>query len=169
VTNDDYREKIMEQMGRFFFATNTPFTHVEHPEFIKFVSLSRPGYKPPNRKWISNEILDDVHTKVVEKYKHELSGQPVTMFLDDWSNVHNEPIVCSCAVLPNGDTYLIDSFDTCACPHTAENLADLAKRSVLKCQCEYGASVHSFVRDNHRRRKGSVAGGAPWRVRSTSL
>ena len=159
----------MEQMGRFFFATNTPFTHVEHPEFIKFVSLSRPGYKPPNRKWISNEILDDVHTKVVEKYKHELSGQPVTMFLDDWSNVHNEPIVCSCAVLPNGDTYLIDSFDTCACPHTAENLADLAKRSVLKCQCEYGASVHSFVRDNHRRRKGSVAGGAPWRVRSTSL
>ena len=73
-TNESYAEKIREQMGRFFLATNTPFTHVEHPEFVKLVGLLRPGYKPPSRKQIANEILDEVHDKVFEQCKNELNG-----------------------------------------------------------------------------------------------
>lgn len=56
-TSDAYGEKIGEQIGRYFFATNTPFSHVEHPEFIKLCHLMRPGYEPPTRKQLGEEVL----------------------------------------------------------------------------------------------------------------
>jgi len=42
-TSDTYVHKINEKIGRYFFATNTPFLRVEHPEFIKLCQLLRPG------------------------------------------------------------------------------------------------------------------------------
>lgn len=147
-TSDAYAERIDEQIGRYFFATNTPFTHIEHPEFIKLCQLMRPGYQPPSRKQLSEKILDSVHEKLTVEVKQELNGQVVSMCLDGWSNVHMEPIVCSSAVLQTGVTYLIDSFDTSGSSHTAEYLAELATKSIQNCKSTFGADVRSFVTDN---------------------
>lgn len=89
-----------------------------------------------------------VHEKVLTECKQDLQGQVVSMCLDGWSNVHNEPIVCCSAVLPTGATYLVDTVDTSGSPHTAENLADLVKQGIRKCKSTFGAEVHSFVTDN---------------------
>ena len=45
VTTTEQREKFDEQVGRFFYATNSAFRMVEHPKFIKLLQLLRPGYK----------------------------------------------------------------------------------------------------------------------------
>lgn len=72
---------------------NTPFTHNEHPEFIKLYQLVRPGYQSPSRKLLSDRILDSIHEKLTAEVKQELTGQVVSMCLDGWSDVHMEPIV----------------------------------------------------------------------------
>ena len=121
-TSNAYVDKINKQIARYFFATNTPFLHVKHPEFIKLCQLLWPGYKPPTRKQLGGNILDQVHNTVLGDSKEQLEGQTAAMCLDGWSNVCNEPIVCASAALPTGATYLIDSVDTSGSPHTADNL-----------------------------------------------
>ena len=42
-------ELLDEQIARYFYATNTPFVAVEHPEFVKLINMLRPCYSPPSR------------------------------------------------------------------------------------------------------------------------
>jgi len=125
-TSDAYAERIGEQIGRYFFATNTPFSHADREEFIQMYNVMRPGYQPPSRKQLSEGILGSV---------------VVSMCLDGWSNVHMEPIVCCSVVLPSGATYLVDTVDTSGSSHTAEYLAELARNSICKCKSLFGAEV----------------------------
>lgn len=62
-TSSVYAQTIDEQIVRYFYATNTPFNHVRHPEFIKFCSLLRPGYTPPSERRLAGELLDTLHKK----------------------------------------------------------------------------------------------------------
>lgn len=48
-TSAEYKESLDEQVARFIFATNSSFTTVEHPEFIKLMTMLRNGYQPPSR------------------------------------------------------------------------------------------------------------------------
>jgi len=147
-TSDAYAAKIDNQLACYFFATNTPFQHIEHPEFKKVCEIMRPRYTPPSRKQLAGPILDEVYSSEIVKCRNLLQGQIVSLCLDGWSNVHNEPVVCSAAVLPGGDTYLVDTYDTSGSPHTADYLATLARSSIRKCKAEYGATVKSVVTDN---------------------
>jgi len=57
-TSDEYSQKLATQIGRYFFVTNTPFSHVDHPEFIKLCQMLRPGYKPISQRQLGEKILD---------------------------------------------------------------------------------------------------------------
>ena len=57
-------------------------------------------------------------------------------------------VVCFAAVLPDGDTYLVDTYNTSSSPHPAKYLATLARSSIHMCKAEYGATVKSVVIDN---------------------
>lgn len=94
------KHKIDLQVARYFYATNTPFRHCEHPEFIKLMQLSRPGYSPPNRKNMGGKMLDEVHVTVKSDMEKYLRGKVVCMALDGWSNIRNEPIVCVSVTIP---------------------------------------------------------------------
>ena len=74
--------------------TNSPFSIVEHPEFLKLITMLRPGYQAPSRHKISDGLLDDLYVSMQSDCKERLADQTVSMMLDGWSNIHNEPIVC---------------------------------------------------------------------------
>ncbi|GBP75210.1 hypothetical protein EVAR_88816_1 [Eumeta japonica] len=93
-TSEKEKHKIDIQVAKYIYATNTPFRHSEHPEFIKMMQLSRPGYLPPNRKSIGGKLLDEVYDTVKSNMENNLKGKVVCMALDGWSNIRNEPIVC---------------------------------------------------------------------------
>lgn len=136
------------QIARFIFGTNSAFRHVEHPEFVKMVQLLRPGYKPPNRKQISNELLDVIYNEKWTEVKKTLTGKSVCMALDGWSNVHNDPIVCvSVSDVLDRCTHLTETIDTEDNSHTSDYLLLVAERSIKNCQ-QYGCKVRSFVTDN---------------------
>ena len=61
-----------------------------------------------------------------EKSKTKLSGKNVTICIDGWSNVSNEPIIASSIQLGN-KVYIVGSIDTSGESHTSEYLATVAE------------------------------------------
>lgn len=142
------KKNFDEQIARYVYATNAPFASVEHPEFIKMVRSLRPEYVPPSRKHIAGDLLDSTYHTEKEKCASMLNGEIVTLGLDGWSNVHNEPVICVTLTTKEGNAYLGDTIDTTGTPHTGENLYDIACESIKKCEAEFQCVVRSLVTDN---------------------
>ena len=103
------KEELDRHVAKFFISTNTPFIRVEHPQFKALISKLRPSYKLPGGKLLGGVLLDKVHNEWMEVAKVTLDKQLVTLSLDGWSNIHNEPIVCIAATAASGDVYLLDT------------------------------------------------------------
>lgn len=77
------------------------------------IHLLRPGYKPPTRHDIANELLDKVYTTIRQTIENDLKDKIVSMAMDGWSNVHVESIVCvSVTDILTGNIHLTDTIDT---------------------------------------------------------
>lgn len=131
LTSAAYAQSIDDQVARYFYATNTPFAHAMHPEFIKLCNLLRPGYTPPSERRLAGEILDALHKKAIEESKEILSGKTVTMSLDGWSNIHNEPLTCTSVIKMSGDSFLTSVIDSSEHSHTADYLLHCGKAIYL--------------------------------------
>ena len=105
-------EKLDIHVARFFLANNTPFRTADHEEFHKLLHILRPGYKPLSRKDISDKIIDKVHDSLQDDCWTKLCNSTVSMALDGWSNIHNEPIVCATITTAEGEVYITDTIDT---------------------------------------------------------
>ncbi|XP_073411330.1 uncharacterized protein [Dendrobates tinctorius] len=147
-TTTSQKEHFDELIAKFIFATNSSFRLVEHPLFVQMIEGIRPGYKPPSRFDISGKHLKavyDIERAACTKY---LKDKVVNMSLDGWSNIHNDPIICTCVTTEDGETYLTDTIDTSGNSHTAEYLLEIAKNSIHQCQEQFGCKVRSLVTDN---------------------
>lgn len=132
-TGREDKKKIDLQVARYMFATNTPFHHVEHPEFLKLIEYLRPGYKPPNLKEIGGELLEEVYNSIQESVKDDLKNKTINMSIDGWSNVRQDSIVCVCVTdVLTDSTHLIDTIDTGAESHTADYLVKISTSSIKK-------------------------------------
>jgi len=76
------KKKFDLQIAKFIYATNSAFRHVEYPEFIKSINLFHPGYKPPSKLQIANELLNEVFNSILVKIKDCLNGKTVCMAQD---------------------------------------------------------------------------------------
>ena len=94
-TTKSEKEAINEQIARMIHATN--------PEFIKIIHFLRTGYNPPIRIDIGGKLQDIVHKNSLTSCSGLLHDQSVTMNIDGWSNVHNEPAVCATITTMNSD------------------------------------------------------------------
>lgn len=90
----------------------------------------RPGFKPPSAKQIGSSILDEVYSNIIEECKKKLKGEVLSMSLDGWSNIHNEPIVCCSVVNENGESFLVKTIDTSGNAHTSEYLKEVAVEAI---------------------------------------
>lgn len=81
--------------------------------------MMRLGYKVPTRKQVGESILNEVYDKEIGEGKLLLKGQIVSMDLDGWSNVHNEPVVCVSVINENSESFLVKTVDTSGQKHDA--------------------------------------------------
>lgn len=146
-TNDSEKKELDKLIGMFFYACNVPFSHVESEHFKRLISKLRPGYKPPTRKALAGNILDDIHDELQNQMIKNLKGKPTTLIVDGWSNVHNEPLTVA-ALYAEGKSYLVDAIDTGSDHKTAEYLIDLSKHIISTASDKYGCQVKSVVTDN---------------------
>ena len=143
------QKKIIDkQVACAMFATNTPFRWIEHNEVKKMFAMLRPGYIPPSRVTLAESLLDEVYQEEKNDCNVFLEGKIVSLSIDGWSNVHNEPIICSTITTGNGSVYLDRTIDTSGHPHNSNYLTDLATDLIEKCEMESKCKVCSIVTDN---------------------
>ena len=134
-------------IGKFFFAKNLQFQAADSVHFKKLIKDLRPGYSPPDRKTLSGKILTNVYNELTQQAKNVLSGSKVTLCLDGWSNINNDPIIAS-SIQYRDKVYLVNSIDTTGHPHTGENLAEIAEKEIQQAEERFGVNVVAFVTDN---------------------
>ena len=142
------KKKIDNLVGRYIYATNSSFRTVSHPVFKKLVSHLRPGYVPPSRYSISDDILDYVHDEEYNLSKSRLQGKTVSMDLDGWSNIHNEPVLCASITTENGDSYLVKTIDSSGHPHDTNYLTEVANQCIREVSTDFGVKISSLVTDS---------------------
>lgn len=147
-TSEKEKHMLDKQLGRYLYATNSSFRSVENPQFQKFVEMLRPGYKLPTRKQIGESILSEVYDEEIAEGKLLVKDQIVSMDLDGWSNVHNEPVVCVSIVNESSESFLVKTEDTSGHSHDAAYLASLATKVIKEVSREFDVKVRSFVTDN---------------------
>ena len=141
-TTAEQKDTFDHAVGKFFFANNIPFRCVESSLFHDLVKLLRSGYKLPSRKLLSTKILDNVNKELEEECKAKLSGKEVTIAIDGWSNLSNDPIVASS--IQHGDkVYIVDSIDT-----SGEYLTSVSQDQIKVAEEKFGVQVTAIVTDN---------------------
>ena len=99
------------QVARFFYACNISLNVAEHKEFKKMISLLRPGYSPPNRKYLAGHLLNSVYEQVNEHIVEDTRGKDVTLVQDGWSDIHNNPVIAT-SIHTGSKTYFLNAVDT---------------------------------------------------------
>lgn len=74
-TSREEAHELDKQIAKVVFATNSPFSIVENKQFQTMTSRLRPGYKGPNRRSVSNQLLDEVYEEELEKSKSLFEGK----------------------------------------------------------------------------------------------
>ena len=92
--------------------------------------------------------MEDLYQTESKLCKDYLEGKIVTLDLDGWSNIHNEPVICASVVTEDKESYLVKTVDTSGHPHDTEYLTKLTKQIVLERTEKFGVKIASFVTDN---------------------
>lgn len=107
-----------------------PFSIVEDPEFINFISMLCPGYKLPSRKTVSQILLSQTYNSCIEVVKKNLeNATAICITTDGWTSLINESFVAITAHWIS-ETELKSNLLECVPfyeQHTAENLSKLLK------------------------------------------
>ena len=107
----------------------------------------RPGYNPPDRKRMAGDILDGVYDQLQETAQAKLQGKMVTLSMDGWSDINNDPILGFC-IIYDGQAYLVDTVQTSGSAQTAEYLSEIATEKVRMVNEKYLCNVIGLVTDN---------------------
>lgn len=62
-TDSAMKSKLDEQIAKLIFSCNLAFNIADNLIFRETIEMLRPGYNPPNRKDISDPLLDQVYDK----------------------------------------------------------------------------------------------------------
>lgn len=68
-------------------TTNTSFRWANNEEVKRVFELLRPGYKPPDRQAVADNLLDEVYNDIEMEQKTMLKNKFGCMAVDGWTNV----------------------------------------------------------------------------------
>ena len=111
---------------RYFIATNTPFNAASNKHLAKLVQFLRPGTTVPDRRRIGGELLDEIYSSEQTKVKRMVSGSNVTLAIDGWSTLTNEPVL-GVSFYHCGKCYLVNTMSTIGESHTTEYLVQVTR------------------------------------------
>jgi hypothetical protein len=149
-TSSEAKNQLDIIISRFFYGCNIPFAVAEHELFKKMITALRPGYEPPSRKALADNLLDTVTSQLQTTMKTEVEGKDVTLVEDGWSNVHNDPVTATC-VHVNGKSFFMKAADNGSEKKTAQYCKDQCSATMQEIEQKYGCKVRSIVTDNEKK------------------
>ena len=72
----------------------------------------------------------------------------MTLDLDGWSNIHNEPTICASVITEYSQSFLVETIDTSGNKYHTNYLTQLGKQIISRTIKKFGLKVGSFVADN---------------------
>ena len=63
-TTPEEKSKLDMKVAKFYYACNIPFIAAS-PAFKEMIEMLHPGYRPPTRKEIAGQLLDQVHSGLI--------------------------------------------------------------------------------------------------------
>lgn len=141
--------RLTDALADAVHGCGLPFNLVEHPKFVGMLKSFRPGYNPPSRKEMGNQLLDETYERVIKTNKSYLGDSPeAVLLIDGWKNsAANKKIVATLQQLENSCIFL-DAVDMSTTPETSEALVDLVDKSVEIAKTKYKATVKTVISDN---------------------
>lgn len=143
------KEKLDYLFGLFMYACKEPFSIVESQHFRNFIKALNPGYKLPDRKTISNSLLNKCFDNLVQQ-EHCEKTEKATLLIDGWKNEANniKQVVAMIKIRPSGKELLLKAYDL-----SREKIDALKVGEVMRDACEYGEKlfnlkIDSFISDN---------------------
>ena len=124
----DEKTALDQQIGRLMYAMNSPFTFIEHGEFMKPMKTTRmhSAHSLSSEQWAAEPGA--TLSRATKTGREDSDGR---------SNVHNEPVASE------GKNYWTETVDTSGNKHTAEIAS-----SVRSTEEWYGVRVAGCVTDN---------------------
>ena len=109
----------------------------------------RPGYEPPNRKLIANELLEKVHEEVTHSINSAMkqTSKVLTVMQDGWSSCSNDPILAH-SVHDGENSTLISVVDCKAEKKTAEYCLEKICEAIDHLKVTKNKEVFAVVTDN---------------------
>jgi len=149
-TSSETKTQLDLAISRLFYGCNIPFAFAEHELFKNMITALRPGYQPPPRKALADNLLDNVSNELQIEMQKELQGKDVTLVEDGWSNVHNDPVTATC-VHVNGKSFFVKATDNGSAKKTAEYCKDQCSATMAEIEQKYACKVRSIVTDNEKK------------------
>lgn len=84
---------------------------LENPHLNNTVQLLRAGNGSINKADVTENFLDKLHEREIEQSAKSQQSKIVSLSLDGWSNVHNEPLAYACVTTEDGNVFLIERTD----------------------------------------------------------
>ena len=109
-----------------------------------------PGYVAPNRKTLSGHLLDKVFNTINDQVAEQLEGKDVTLVQGRWSDIHNQPVIASCAHT-GSKLYFVSAEDTGSNKKTASYCASLAEQAMFDATTKFKCTVRGVVTDNEKK------------------
>ncbi|XP_058726393.1 uncharacterized protein LOC131597734 [Vicia villosa] len=113
----DLKEKVDEQVARFFYTSAIPFNCIKNEEFAKMCEMIGKygiGYKPPSYHHIREPLLDKAVKDIdvmLEDYKKEWKKTGCSIMSDGWTDKKRRSICNFLVNSPKGTIFLY-SLDT---------------------------------------------------------
>ena len=146
----DERDKVCQQIARFFYTSALSFNCIKNPEFKKMVQmigdfgrgLDPPSYHEMRVTYLKKEV--DYTKALLEDYKKEWKKTGCTLMSDGWSDRKNRSI-CNFLVNSPKGTIFLASIDTSEISKTKEKVFAMLDDFVEKIGEEHVVQV---VTDN---------------------
>ena len=150
-TTESQKSILDMKIAKFFYANNIAFNVANSKEYKEMLEALRPGYSGPNRLNLGGKLLDAASLEAEELLKHKLSESrsTVTLLVDGWTNIKNEPIIATC-IHTGLKSFFLNAIDCASDKKTAEYCANITSEEIKQCN-DFGIDVFAVCTDNENK------------------
>lgn len=149
-TTESQKSILDMKVAKFFYANNIAFNAANSKEYKEMLEALRPGYLGPNRSNLGGRLLDEASIEADELLKQKLSESgSVTLLVDGWTNIKNEPIMATC-IHTGLKSFFLNAIDCTSNVKTAEYCANITSEEITYCT-NLGINVFAVCTDNENK------------------
>ena len=151
ITTDNQKSDLDLKIAKFFYGNNIAFNAANSVEYKDMIMTLRPGYSGPSSSALAGNLLDEFSVDVDNSIKKQLEEiSSVTLLLDGWSNVQNDPVIATC-IHTGSTSFFINAVDGGCNKKTSEYCAEIAIEAIHHCNTIFGIEVFSICTDNENK------------------